>query len=150
MTIRTKTLAAILALLVAFASGRYSVNQIASSTTLKTAESDTKSQKDKDVHTITTTTTTKDPSGKQVTTTTTDTTAETRSTKDQVTKSVDQTSVVMQKQSKLNLSVLGGIDIRSRTPVYGASITKQFLGPITLGVFGLTNGTVGASIGIDF
>jgi hypothetical protein len=34
--------------------------------------------------------------------------------------------------------------------MYGISVHREFIGPITLGAFGLTNGTVGLSIGVNF
>lgn len=35
-------------------------------------------------------------------------------------------------------------------PIYGVSVSKQLIGPITVGGFGLTNGTIGVSIGLNF
>jgi hexokinase len=32
---------------------------------------------------------------------------------------------------------------------YGASVQKRILGPVNFGLFGLTNGTMGAMIGVD-
>lgn len=58
--------------------------------------------------------------------------------------------VIPPKIDTLNVSILVGLDVSRQTPVYGASITKQVLGPITVGAFGLTNGSVGGSIGISF
>ena len=37
-----------------------------------------------------------------------------------------------------------------RIPLYGISANKEFIGPITIGAFGLTNGTIGLSIGVNF
>jgi hypothetical protein len=51
-------------------------------------------------------------------------------------------------RSKLSLSALAGTDLRS--PVYGAHVSKEILGPVSVGIFGLTNGTFGASIGLNF
>lgn len=33
---------------------------------------------------------------------------------------------------------------------YGAHVSKQFIGPLSLGAFGLTNGTFGLSVGMRF
>ena len=51
----------------------------------------------------------------------------------------------------MNISALVGVDLpNSLKPLYGASFTKQFLGPISIGAWGLTNGTLGVSVGINF
>jgi peptidoglycan hydrolase-like amidase len=55
------------------------------------------------------------------------------------------------KTSKINVSVLAGTDVTSRfKPEYGISINKEFIGPVTIGAFGMTNGVLGVSIGITF
>ncbi len=62
-----------------------------------------------------------------------------------------KTTVVLSKP-KINLSVLVANDFSRGVliPTYGISVSKEFIGPITLGVFGLTSGTLGASIGYNF
>lgn len=61
-----------------------------------------------------------------------------------------QTSVVtIMKKAKINVSVLAATEHFIK-PYYGISINKEVLGPITVGVFGLTNGTLGLSIGFNF
>lgn len=95
------------------------------------------------------------PTGeKQTTTVTTD---ESVSDKKTV---ADKTTDTIQKQdakqevtgsvSKVTISALGGVNIETGLPTYGASITKPILGPVTVGIFGLSNGTAGASVGITF
>lgn len=49
---------------------------------------------------------------------------------------------------RYGLSVLVGTDFSN--PVYGLHVNKELLGPITVGVFGLTNKTLGVSIGLNF
>lgn len=62
-----------------------------------------------------------------------------------------QSSVVVEAvKPKINLSVLGGYDINRHETLYGASASKEILGPVTLGVFGLSNSIVGVSVGIGF
>lgn len=61
--------------------------------------------------------------------------------------SEDRTKVNVGR-SKVNLSLLGGTDF-SR-PVYGLHVSKELIGPISVGLFGLTNKTVGLSLGINF
>ena len=60
-------------------------------------------------------------------------------------------AVVSTPTSKINISALAGVDTAARfKPVYGLSFNKEFIGPTTLGAYGLTNGTIGVSIGLDF
>jgi hypothetical protein len=80
-----------------------------------------------------------DPSGKKTTTITKDTTRKS--------KEVVKTIV----KPKVNVSALAGVSTTdSRKPVYGISVSKEFIGPITLGAFGLTNGIIGISVGVNF
>ena len=52
---------------------------------------------------------------------------------------------------KINISALAGVDLNNRfIPTYGVSATKQIFGPISVGAFGLTNGVVGLSLGVNF
>lgn len=54
-------------------------------------------------------------------------------------------------ESKLTLSVLGGYNPGDFTkPVYGLSLTKPVLGPITLGIWGMSDKTFGCSLGFTF
>lgn len=54
----------------------------------------------------------------------------------------------------LNLSFLAGANPFNFTSqpgiVYGASITTTLIGPVTSGLWGLSNGTCGASVGLNF
>lgn len=61
------------------------------------------------------------------------------------------TKVVENKHSSTNLSILAGVDISNPTHlVYGAAASKQLLGPITIGIWGMSNSTAGASLGVQF
>jgi len=61
-------------------------------------------------------------------------------------------STVIENPRRLNLSVLAGPNFTNfKEPlVYGGHVSRPFLGPITLGIWGLSNGTGGASIGLQF
>lgn len=70
-----------------------------------------------------------------------------------------KTDVVVKKQenmttksSKTNISALIGNDFSKRLsqPIYGVSVSREYWGAITIGGFGLTNGVVGVSIGLNF
>ncbi len=54
-----------------------------------------------------------------------------------------------EKAASVTVSGLAGLS-DFKTPVYGASITKPFLGPIAVGFWGLTNSTFGISLGLSF
>lgn len=98
----------------------------------------------KDDHTVITTVTTKQKDGTK-TVQTIDSTVKTN-TKETVKQST-------QAKAQLNVSALAGYDFNSSrlpTPVYGVAVTKQVLGSLTVGAFGLTNGTVGVSLGVNF
>lgn len=91
------------------------------------------------------------PDGSKTTTTTVDTKTNINTTvsKD---KTTDESKVVEVSKSKLNVSILAGLDIIKPENgfVYGAHISKELLGPITFGLFGQTNKTFGVSIGLNF
>lgn len=148
MTIQYKVMGCLVALLAAFAFGRYSAKPSAPAVhTIETTKTESDTKVNKDTHK--TTVITKKPDGAETTTIT----EETVTSADRKTDSVahiDQT-ITPPKVAPLNLSVLAGIDPHnSFKPVYGLSISKQVLGPITVGVFGLTNNNFGVSLGLNF
>jgi hypothetical protein len=60
-------------------------------------------------------------------------------------------TVTTKPEPKINLSALVSASIHDPAiPAYGISVSKEFIGPITIGAFGLTSGIVGLSIGINF
>lgn len=87
------------------------------------------------------------PDGTKTTTTTVDT--NTQVTKD---KTTDESKVVTAQTSKLNVNAMAGLDITNPAKgfVFGAHISKQILGPISLGAFGMTNKVVGMTVGLSF
>ena len=131
-----------------FAAGRYSVPTKPDIHTVTNTTTIEDKQTDKNTHKVTTIT--EDcKTGKKVTVITEDTTSQTKKDQDIVTK-VDQ-STTQPKRSSINISALASLDTgRGFMPVYGVSVNKEVLGPITAGIFGLTNGTVGISIGVNF
>lgn len=148
MDTKTKVIASVVVVATAFAFGRYT----APSDTVKTKESqqtDTNTQKN--TETKKKTVITEDPSGKKVTTIEEDTTTTTK--KDKTTNTnIDQT-ITPSSKDILNVSALvatDGFSLTNITPVYGLSVSKNFIGPITVGAFGLTNRTIGISVGLNF
>jgi hypothetical protein len=142
---------ATMALVLAFVIGRYSVSQKPDTKTTEIKQTQTQTQEQKDIHIVTKTVTRKDPTG--AVTTTTVTTADTvvDKTRDSVVedKKVDETH--SQARSKINISALVAEDLHNPgLPAYGVSFQKEFIGPVTIGAFGLTSGVVGVSIGLNF
>jgi hypothetical protein len=118
---------------VGFIGGWQAASQRCSNTTAKTTTEETS-------HTKTITKTVKQPDG----------TITIISTIDERAKSNTVASLPVPRK-KTNVSVLMSNDFSARfKPVYGISVQRELLGPITVGVFGLTNSTVGVSIGINF
>ncbi len=93
-----------------------------------------------DVQTVTHTVTLKDGSV-DTTTTTTDHSVRT-----------DVAKIVVNAKPILNVSALVANDFSKSQiqPIYGVSVSKEVLSNITIGVFGLTSGTLGLSVGINF
>ncbi len=104
--------------------------------------------KTRDNHTVVTTVTSKQPNGDIKVTKTIDS--------DTKTNVKENKQVVETKQpaaKTINISALAGLDFSkplALTPIYGISVSKQVLGPIAIGAFGLTNGVVGLSLGVTF
>lgn len=150
MTTKTKVIASIVVVATSFAFGRYSVNQ-PSIKTKEEIKTDSTSNTDKDTRTTKTKVTVKTPDGTEKTTETTDTTTTSKTTK-QTDSDTNIQQIVESKSSRINISVLGANDFSrgALIPTYGISASKEFIGPITVGAFGLMNGVVGVSIGLDF
>jgi hypothetical protein len=136
---------------VAFGFGRYSVNQptITQSEQIKEKEVqhvDTK----QDVKKVTTIV--KKPDGEETTTITEDSNTDTKDNTNTLTNENLQTKTEAAAHDTLNLSALAGINYQQPQQglIYGVSVTKELIGPITIGAFGFTNGLVGGSIGISF
>ena len=127
-------------IVVFFGFGRYSNRQPALVQT-KT-EIDVKKKEDQVVDKRTTIV--KEPSGKQ----TTVIVEKTHTVEIQVSKKESQKTI--KAAAQVQAAILLGVDIKTGVRTYGAAISKQFIGPVTLGVFGLTNKTVGVSIGMTF
>lgn len=86
----------------------------------------------------------KEPNGDVDTTTTT--------TDHSIKIDVDKSTAETLQKPTMNISAIMANDVSHSllVPTYGISISKQVLGPFTIGLFGLTNGTGGVSLGINF
>lgn len=147
-----KIVGVIVVLAVTFAAGRYSVNP--PKIEEKSKETVTKDEKkDKEVQIKIVTIKEKRPDGTETETTTTEKEIKSQTESKQVgTKEASYSSSPVPRKT-LNVSALVGTDVVGGTfgqPVYGAAVTKEFIGPVTGGAWALTNGTLGVSIGINF
>lgn len=124
------------ALGLSFAGGRYSVNKNIDKS--QTEETDKNKHKETEIITV------KQPDGsvKIIKHIVEDSNSSTTKTKKYEEKVIKKT---------LNISALVSNNIHEPlNPIYGISVSKEFIGPVTIGAFGLTNGTVGLSIGVNF
>lgn len=79
-----------------------------------------------------------------------------KKTKEETTKEVTQIekSITENDRASVTISALAGVDVLNLDMsalkfVYGGHIQKSIIGPVQLGVFGLTNGTCGLSLGLS-
>lgn len=149
MSNKIVVLIVLILILVSFMVGRYSVNPPAVKDT-QIVTQDTQTQIKEEKHVIVHTITVKEPSGVERTETTTE--SDTHIDKDKNTESqtVVEHESTLQKRSEVNISGLIASDLNDIKPVYGLSVSKEIIGPITVGLFGFTNGTLGVSVGINF
>ena len=146
---KTKTILISSSLLISFAMGRYSNNTPEIKETKKVEESIQK-QVDEQSHTQTVIVYTKDPKGQPVVTETITNDTETKTKDIEKVTEQDTKDSIPPKRNQWAVSGLFGLPAPGNTPSYGLHVTKEVLGPITVGAFGMTNGTLGLSIGVTF
>lgn len=143
----------IVGLAATFAAGRYSASTPTVSTHTDTTDNKTVNDA-KNTDTTTKTVIVKDPtSGKETTTIISDTKTIDKSATTDISQSKTDSSVQGQKKNTLTVSALVGLQTTSFSQgnvVYGASVTKDIVGPVSIGLFGLSNNTFGASVGLSF
>lgn len=161
METKTKVFLVSIALLASFAAGRFlAPTKVVTETKIvevekKTENSNTTVDKNRrkrtEIHEIT------HPDGRKevitIITDETDTKKNTDSSSSSETSKNEETrKEVVRSDSKVSLSALGGIKLNnpSEGVVYGASVSKPVIGPISIGVWGLSNSTAGASVGLSF
>ncbi len=159
MTDQTKAFISIAAVLTAFAFGRYSV-PLTEKTETRTAameqtQTDITATAARDRHTDTVITETRKPDG--TVEKRTEIKAETQTVTERSRQETDVASQVSdiktektRQASQVHLSALAGFSVHDLTaPVYGGSVSKEVLGPISVGFWGLSSGVVGASVGVS-
>jgi hypothetical protein len=66
------------------------------------------------------------------------------------TKTDTKNSTVTDNTRSWQANGLVGYDLGRLSTVYGIQVERRLFGPVKVGVFGMTNKTVGASVGIEF
>lgn len=148
-------------ILTSFAVGRYTVPaKVKIETKVVEVEKKTTNENKQDkrnTHTETVKTEIKKSDGTD--TITTKTTSDTKSiddTKviinDQKSTNIDSTKTITSSSSTINLSLLGGASLLHPDQGFliGGSISTKLIGPSTIGLWGLNNGTAGLSLGLNF
>lgn len=152
-------LSVILLTLVAYGFGRWSAPETVKEV-VKTVEVEKKTETkttdtDKDKHKKTTVTETIGADGTKTTTTVIEEATTTkRTTADTSTDTKDSTTVsdkeTTYSSAKVSVLALYGVRFSAGEQVWGASVSKPILGPITVGIWALTPGVIGASVGLTF
>lgn len=148
---RTKIALVAGGLVVAFAAGRYSTTVTTKTETKVDKVEEKKKDVKKEKHKKTTTVTVEKPDGSKETTSTTteDTNTDAKTITDAHSVSDSKTETT-RGDNKVSFSLLGGLDLTTGKPIFGGSLSKPVLGPLTLGIFGLSNGSAGFSLGLNF
>lgn len=149
--------AALVMLATAFAFGRYTV-AVKTVTVTKTVEVEKKVtdiDAEQKKHTKTTVVETQSPDGAKTKTTTITQDTDSKKNTDIVDNTKkDETDIktVTEAGSKVTISALGGVHINglSSKLIYGVSVSKPILGPITAGAFVLSEPAAGVSLGLTF
>lgn len=154
---RTKILVATAVILASYAFGRFSTPDHVKIETkiVEVEKKTTDTELNKDKHKETTTVEITKPDGtKEKTTKTVEDTKTDKTTKStEETDRTEESSKEVSRGSKVTLAALGGVSLNltGTSPIlYGGILTKPVLGPITIGVWGLSNATTGLAVGLTF
>lgn len=165
MQTKYKVILAIATLTTTFALGRYTVptktkiEKETSETSKNVENKQTETDRDKHKQTVVIERVLPDGSRIIETHTTEDTSTNRKtdsSSSTETAKTSKESKEVTREGSKVNISILAGTDLKfafpptTSTVIYGGHISKDFLGPISIGVWGLSNGTGGFSLGLSF
>jgi hypothetical protein len=134
MTLKAKIVSVLALCTLSFAAGRYLQPPA------KTVDSTKQTEKQKETkkHTVIV----KDKDGKETTTVDEETKTDTKKT--------DDKHVEVAARKTLNVSALVGYNVQRGAQVYGVGINKEVLGPVSVGAWGLSDGTIGVSAGMSF
>ena len=148
---KTKVGMSIVVAAVSFACGRYSVSRAEVKTEVKQNEQDT-TKKDEQTHTQTKIVEVKTPDGTQTKTTVITQIKDVDTTERKNSATVTHTDSIPAKVGSVTIQALVGTRFIAPdgVPLYGVAVSKQFVGPVSVGAFGLNNGIAGVSIGVSF
>lgn len=154
MSTKAKVIGVVILVVASFAAGRWaSPTKIITETKIVEVKNEKENkQTDTDKHKESKTIVVEKPDGSKETTTTTteDTTKKVSDEKTTDTKTtVDKTKEIVYAKNRLSISALVGANSLPPAPVvYGGHVTYSILGPINVGVWGLSNLTFGVSLGL--
>lgn len=153
MSAKAWLIAIVVALVAGLAIGRYSLPAKVV-TEVKTVEAEKKStQTDRDRKVETTITETKASDGTETKTTkiVDDSTTKRQTNTDTKTDTASRQETTS-KGATLSLSALAGVNPFASIPTmrYGGHISREVLGPVTIGVWGFSDATFGLSVGLNF
>ncbi len=156
MTTKYKILTVSIALVGAFAAGRWAAPEKVRIETKTVEVEKTKTDTDRDKHKSTTVTETTKPDGTK--TTVTQTTEDTKTDRKTVTvddKTSDTVKEATRGTSKVTVAGLMGVRLdqlgKAATPfVYGLSVSKPIIGPIAVELWGLSDLSTGVGLGFTF
>lgn len=146
MKTRYKVIISSVALAAAFSVGRYTVPVMVK--TVETKKVDTKITKTTKKNKKIVKTEIIHPDGKKEKKTEITDDTETKVDKDK--KQNETTSVERSSEHRVQIEALVGADARTPQAVYGAAVSTPILGPVVIGIWGLSNSTFGGSIGLRF
>lgn len=160
MSTKLKIAVGAIALLAAFAAGRFLTPEKVRIETRtvevekKTSESSSDTNIDRHRETTTTETTRPDGTKEKKTTVVEDTQANRKhddKTDDEKSSDSSSVKIVERSSAKVTISALAAVNPFTPGPfLYGASISKPILGPLSLGAFGFSDGRIGLSAGLTF
>lgn len=151
MSIKVKILISILVIGTSYAFGRYTAPEKIKTIEVEKKVDTSKTDAEKNVHKKTTVTKTTKPDG--TVTEVTEITDESviskkKTTTDTVTDS--KSTEITKSSGILTIEGMVSLDVKQGSVWYGAHISRNLLGPIRIGAFGLTSGTAGVTVGLDF
>lgn len=73
-----------------------------------------------------------------------------RTTEDKTQTMSEKEKTVVNDKSKVTVNALLGYSFNDRKEIYGLMVQKQMFGPVSVGAFGMSDTTVGVTIGISF
>lgn len=151
MSTRNKVILCVILLATSYAAGRYTTPQSIKIVEVekKVAKDSTKTEKDSHKKVVTKKVTHPDGTTDE-TTTTTDDTSSSKQTKSVVADDKSKSSEIIKSSGILTIEALAGVNPLDGKFAYGASISRNLIGPIRLGAWGLTSGQIGVSLGLGF